>query len=328
VRASRSPDANLPFWRNAKNRPNNEPGAALREFDQSLCEALGLDLQSIFDEHPPYGFLAVEKQMRLRQIERDYDEMEERLRAECQGIILPSDEQKLKYLRAERERDLAAALSPEETMAQKRWSAPTANAVRSTYGDAIQNEKQYQSVYALQEAFDERWKNPPPGTSRDAWNLERYEAARQFDADVRRIVGEDAWLNAVRASDADARSARVVAERLGFPDVASNVVAMRSSYAARSLLINGDESLTPAQRKAELTALGARAVNDLKGLLGDDGGAALAQSMQWVQFLRRGSAFSTDPTPARVPHPIGPVLRSFEVPTPKPATPSPKVPGP
>ncbi|MGH7957767.1 MAG: hypothetical protein ACREH8_12280 [Opitutaceae bacterium] len=68
------------------------------------------------------------------------------------GVQLASDREKLRLLRAERDRDIAALLTPEEWTAYEMRTSISGNIVKSRYGDAIESEAEFQKIHALQKA--------------------------------------------------------------------------------------------------------------------------------------------------------------------------------
>src|SRR6185436_12392651 len=83
-----------------------------------------------------------------------------------------------------------------------------------------------------------------------------------------------------------------------------NVLTARDVYAQESQRINGDASLTPAQKRQQITELGNRARSDIARTLGNEGTEAYAQRSSWLNMLQQGMAFSTTP-PANSPAALG-----------------------
>jgi hypothetical protein len=217
---------------------------------------------------------------------------------EQEGVSLPSDEAKLKLLREEKERDIAAALTPEEREQYELHLSPTALTIRSTYGDAIQTEDDYRKVYALRKAFDDQYRNAQrPGTVLSPEQAkERAEAQKQLDLQIRSVIGEDSFAATLRANDPDRKVLSSLQSRLNLPaNVTDQVFAARESYAAQTQAIHTDANLTVAQQRAQITALANQAITDLTAKLGKDAADAYAQRAAWIQMLKSGSAYSTNP---------------------------------
>jgi hypothetical protein len=274
-----------------------------REFTETMRKALGEDLDSAFGgRDSPYAFLPSAKREQLRQIEQDYNEMQSQAYMDQEGIQLPSDQEKLKLLRLEKERDIAAALSPEEREQYELRVSQTANNVRARYGDAIQSEEEYRRIFALQKAFDDRYANQDRGEGGPASQemmRARRDAEQQLQDEIRASLNPEQLAAMQRANDQDLKAAESLVRRLNLPANTPEVVlASRENYAAQSMQINGNAALSPQERRTQLQALATRAQNELQGTLGSEGAQAYAQRSQWISVLKNGNAFSTNPKDA------------------------------
>jgi hypothetical protein len=250
--------------------------------------------------HERLAFLTPEKRAALRRITQDYDEMMASFRAG--GIELPSDRERLKLLQAERERDIAALLTPAERQAYELRTSTTAQNLRNRYGDAIQTEDDFRKLYALQKAFDEKYAlDPSTGRLTPETLRQRGEAQQQLQNEFRTALGEEKYAALRRASDVDLRNVESLVSRLNLPAVTTDrIAAARELLAAESQRINADTSLAPQQRRAQIQDLGARARADLQQTLGSEGAEAYAKHSPWVSMLQSGMAYSTTP-PANSP---------------------------
>ncbi len=305
-----------------------EMSKAVREFSEALRAGVGVDLETIFGNADfRYSFLPTSRQEQLRRIERDYADMESQIRAEEAGFQLPSDRGKLNLLRSEKERDLAAMLTAEEREQYALRNSSSATAVRQQYGAAIQTEEQYQRVYTLQKAFDDRFGNQdaiPAGTTLAEWRQARGAAEQQLQKDIRATLPPEQWEGLQRTNDPDVRTTEALARRLNLPTtVSDSVVATRATYATQSLQINANAVLAPADRKALLATLATKAESDLQAVLGPVGTQAYLQRSSWVNLLKNGTAFSTNPAdaPGAVPSIVGPRIYPVPAPQPDPAAP-------
>ena len=268
---------------------------ARRELTDALMAAFGEDFGLGGGDGSQFAFLPTEKRDALRRIVQDYDEMFAKFSGG--GIQLASDREKLRLLRQERDRDIAALLTPEERTAYEMRTSLSGNTVRSRYGDAIESEAEFARIYALQKAFDEKFPRDaltgriPPEVLRA-----RAEAERQLEADIRGAVGDDRYAALRRAADADVRTIDSLVSRLNLPATTTDaVVSSRESYAAQSQRITNDTSLSVPQRRAQIQALGAQAKSELTRSLGAEAADAYAQRSPWVNMLQNGMAYSTTP---------------------------------
>lgn len=286
------------WWRN---RPGTNPAsreaqlAARRELSDALMAAFGHDL-AIGGDSSPYAFLPTTKRDALRRIVQDYDEMIAKFSAG--GIQLPSDREKLRLLRLERERDIAALLSPDELAAYELRTSPSSAVVRSRYGDAIESEAEFRKLFELQKSLDEKFpREALTGRIAPETLRARAEAERQLDADMRAALGDERYAALRRAADPDVRNVDSLAQRLGLPGTTTDgVLAARDSYSTASQRIAADASLSVPERRSQIQALAAQARSDLTQALGAEAAEAYAQRAPWLSLLQGGMAYSTTPT--------------------------------
>jgi hypothetical protein len=304
ARAERAAPADARWWRNpAAGHPAREQHAVLRrELSDAFAAAFGDDGGLLGGGMPAatLAFLPPEKREALRRINLDYEEMMAKFSAG--GVQLPSDRERLKLLREERERDIAALLSPEERLAYELRTSPTAAMVRARYGDGIESEEDFRKIYALQKAFDEKF---PAETLRNRSNPEGMrayaDAQRQLQDDIRTAVGDPAYAALRRASDTDLRTIDSLVSRLNLPPATTDrVAAAREMFAAESQRLSADAALNPTQRRAQIQELGTRARAEVQQALGAEGAEAYAQRSPWLSMLQGGVAYATTP-PANSP---------------------------
>lgn len=270
---------------------------ARRELSEALLAAFGDDFGLAGSgDQSQFAFLPPEKRDALRRINQDYDEMMAKFSAG--GVLLASDRERLRLLRQERERDIAALLTPEERLAYEMRTSMSGNLVKGRYGDAIESEAEFQKIYALQKAFDEKFpREALTGRISPEIMRSRSEAERQLEADIRSAVGDERYAALRRAADNDVRTMDALASRLNLPTTTTDtVLASRDTYSAESQRISGDASISLQQRRADIQALAARAKSDLTRTLGAEGADAYAQRSSWLNMLQSGMAFSTTPT--------------------------------
>jgi hypothetical protein len=277
-----------------------------REISDAMVAAFGEDLSSLGGSDL-LAFLPAEKRDALRRITQDYDEMMARFSAG--GLQLASDREKLRLLRAERDRDIAALLTPEERLAYEMRTSPTAAAVRARYGDGIETEDDYRKIYALQKAFDEKFPaDAMAGRVAPEAMRERGEAQRQLQDEIRAALGDEKYAALRRATDNDLKNVESLVSRLNLPPTTTDRIATaRDAYASESQRISGDTSMPPAQRRTQIQDLAARAKAELTRTLGNEAADAYAQRSPWVGLLQNGVAYSTSPqtTPHAAMMPAG-----------------------
>ncbi|MFT3868276.1 MAG: hypothetical protein QM715_07245 [Nibricoccus sp.] len=292
------------YWQSGRSRFGGftaDQQAALnkleREFRDAVMKAFGDEEDGFFFGNNRYRFLSPARRDEIRRIERDYEEMTAEVRRQQEGISLASDRAKMELLQKEKERDILAALTPEERELNELYNSSAANAVRNQYGDLLRNEGDFKKLYALQKAFEEQYpQRRDPGQRPNANIPGRAEAQKKLNEESLAILGEEAFAAYRKKNDSDLLALNALQSRLSLPaGTVEQVYAMRDTYAQQSQMINADTSLTSAQRNAQLTALATQAKNEAAAKLGQEGADAYAQRSAWIGLLNRGQAFSTDP---------------------------------
>ena len=275
-----APSSDPRWWRTA--RPAAAGAEQQAQWRRAVTEALaaaGIDPKGVFGPGDPglLSFLPAAKRDALRRINQDYDELTAKFGAN--GVQLASDRERLKLLRAERERDIAALLSPAELAEYAMRTSPSSAVIRARYGDAIETEDEFRRVFTLQQAFDDRFpletlkaRSTPEGMKAFA------EAQRQLQQDIRAAVGEPAWTRMQRAADADLRTLDALVGRLNLPSSTTDQIgALRDSLATESQRINADSAAAMPQRRTQIQELAARAKRELTAALGQEGADAYVQ---------------------------------------------------
>jgi hypothetical protein len=341
MRAARpaSKETDEKYWRGSPfsnyNKMAPEQRAAMNKAQRELGDAM----RTTFGDDASFnsfgdnrmGFLSTGKRDELRRIDEDYNEMRNDIYREQEGVPLASDRAKAKLLQEEKERDIAAALSPEEYEQYQLHASQTANNIRARYGDAIQSEADYKKIFTLQKAFDAQYPNDMfLGGPRSQEEVRaRSEAQRKLNEDIHTALGEENYAAFQRANDTDYRTLTSLQNRLKLPaGTVDQVYSYRETYAAQSQQINANSDLTPQQRREQLTALANQAKNDLAAKLGQEGADAYAQRAQWLQMLKNGTAFSTNPKDAQaggggLGNSVYPLRPSRSAEQPRPAAPAP-----
>ena len=298
ARADRANPAGQRWWRSVPSAANSREQQLLlrRELNEAVVAAFGDD-PGLFGsgDTGQLAFLSPAKRDALRRITQDYDEMMAKFSAG--GVQLASDKERLKLLRAERESDLAALLTPEERLAYEMRSSPSAATVRSRYGDGIETEEDYRKIYALQKAFDDQYPiDAFSGRIAPETLRARSEAQRQLQDDIRATLGETGYASLRRATDSDLRTVDSLVTRLNLPaGTTDRVAATRETFAAESQRINADATIPLPQRRAQIQELGTRAKTEVQQALGAEAAEAYAQRSPWVGMLQNGLAYSTSP---------------------------------
>jgi len=269
-----------------------------RDYREEVRAALGEDPNTVLGGHS-LAFLPADAREKLRRIEEDYSELMSEVYGEAGGVQLPSDREKLRLLQTEKERDIAAALGPEAYEQYLLRVSPTAGNIRNRYGAAIKDEAQYRQIFALQKAFDDRFAvnmllaESPSAAERQT----RREAEQQLQQAIAAVLGPEQSQVAQRSNDYEYRTLTALTARLNLPaGTPEQIYAARDAYAAQSQQINANTALSRVERSRQLRALGEQALADLRRTMGAEGAQTYAQRSGWLGILRKGAAFTTNPT--------------------------------
>lgn len=272
-----------------------------REFQDEVRAALGEDpYADLGRTNSLLSFLPADRREQLRRIEEDYSELMSEVYGEAGSVQLPSDREKLRLLQTEKERDIAAALGPEAYEQYLLRVSPTAGNIRNRYGAAIQDEAQYRQIFALQKAFDDRFstgyfRETPTADERQA----RRDAEYQLQQSIAAVLGPEQMQVAQRSNDFEYRTLTALASRLNLPaGTPEQIYSARDTYAAQSQQINANSALSREERTRQIQALAERAQADLQRTLGAEGAQTYAQRSNWLNTLKRGTAFTTTSTGA------------------------------
>jgi hypothetical protein len=292
------------YWRNSRAlRPpptreeRMELRAAERDFELAMRDAFG---EGWLNERQSsrYTFLPPDRQAKLRQIERDYEEMQRDIAMESEDVQLRGDHEKQKLLQTELERDIAAALTPAEREQLELRTSPSAQLIIEQFGDVLQSEEEYKRLYALRKAFDEQFKaSDDPFRARTPEENRAYEEAqRKLNDDLRAAIGEDRWAAVSRVNDGEYRALGTLTARLGLPNgTPDTVYQVRDAFAVQSMAIQHDATLSADDRHNRFVELANQAKTELRAKLGPDGEETYSRQAGWIQTLQNGRAFVTNP---------------------------------
>jgi hypothetical protein len=309
-----APEDDSVWWKDSPSAPSTPAEQrALNERRQNLHRERQTELAALLGEPDPageiasnptlrkrYGALPLEKAAALRLIEQDYHDLLRDLRQGTHGFELPADREAIRLLGAERERDIASLLSPEERAAHALRNSPTANTLRWRMTQYDATESEYRQIYAAQKAFDDQFsenRDPfsgagdPPPRDRAFWDRRR-AAEQALNDQIRSVVGDERYVSAQLKQDQDYTNAVTATTRLGLPaDTPDRLYALRAPTAADSQKIAADPALSPADKKAALKKLAANTRAEVERTLGKDAADTYFKrgAMQWLNQLDRGA---------------------------------------
>lgn len=295
-----------PYWKtshhalfNARQAYDRKDAALQLEQQQRLRDLVGDDAFA----SPPgfsdvqrrqYGDLPRAKADAVARINADYAEMVAQFQASTQGISLPEDVEKFALLQRERQRDLAAALTPDELADYEMRTSPLTRELQPALTLMNGTADEFRTLYGIAHAYADRLL-PPAGTETSTDQMEHDKAAAkqavldQFQA----ALGPDRFAEFARAGNYEFQQLTQLTRQQNLPDdTAVRAWAVRDQTAARSSQIFDDSSLTPDAKRAALAALAQDTRAQLLGTLGSTAGNAFIDRSNWLVALAAGDAIS------------------------------------
>jgi hypothetical protein len=296
-----------PFW---KNDPFNsgmnskfweDYSQIYRERSKLTRELLGSDLYApdgdeAAAQRRQFGELSQAKVDMIQRINDDYAEMMSQVRAGMQGITLPEDREKLALLEKEKRADLAAFLTPQELEDYEMRSSPVMARLRSTLAVMNPTDDEARVLFRVQQKYSDQI-NPTGGGTLPLDFMDTRRAAQQqmFD-ELKGGLGPERYAQYLRAQNSEFQALNRIAQQESIPtDAAIRAFNLRDQFAAESTRIAADPALSLEQERTALKNLGQTARVQLIGTLGQNAGAAYAQTARWVGYIENGSAVTFGP---------------------------------
>lgn len=300
-------DDTKPWW---KNEPNNwygnmsreqraEMRRLQREANDESTRILGpnKDNNGWGWQDQRLSFLSEDKRKDFQEIEQDYQDLIQEVQQEMQGFSLPSDAEKIRFLKEEQKRDLAAILTPAELADYELRMSGTAQQLRWKMTRFDGTEDEYRKVFALQKTFDDSQQTDaygnPISQSPEDWQKRR-EAEKALGAQIKEALGAERYADYVRSQNYEYQQLASAAKRLSLPPgTAAQVYNLRDGVSAESQRIADNESLAPEQKKQAFADLAARTREEVKKSLGEEAaGVYLKSGMQWLNSVEKGTVIT------------------------------------
>ncbi|RRJ97945.1 hypothetical protein Ga0100231_005820 [Opitutaceae bacterium TAV4] len=256
-----------------------------------------------------------EKREATKQIAEDYGAMMEHIRREARGYMLPSDEEKVKYLEAERRRELAQILTPEEMREYDLRNSQTTQQMRwdlVAFGPA---EEEFRAIHELRSEFDRDF--PHRNNAGQEYWKQRNAAEEAMNAQLKVVLGEERYKDYERSQDWEFRQLRQLTNRLGLePTAATQLYDLRDTTAQAARQIIDAKDMDLATKRESLKLLAEQTREQITGQLGQEGGEAFIKGQNnWLDEVSNG----------RVRYKVGPRSYSYKsLPPESEAQPKPK----
>ncbi|MFA6286949.1 MAG: hypothetical protein WC661_06135 [Opitutaceae bacterium] len=228
-----------------------------------------------------FGEIPKNKIDALQSITEDYQDLSSDIYHSANGVMLPEDREKLAFLEAEKRKDLAGILTPQEMENYELRSSKTANSLRSQLRAFDPSEKEFRSLFALQREYDQKYSNRRPDEDAAA-RQQRTADSAALQAQIKTTLGEARYAEYQRAKDGNFQQLASLTARLELPkETAVAVYDLSKDMQKRAQQINNDSKLTPEQRNQALSALAGEANGKIVAALGERGLEAYRSSGGW-----------------------------------------------
>ncbi len=291
----------LPWWQFAKRPPTYDPSIHLtraerKELADLAAEARAATLATLGPAAldptgsiaARYAFLSPEKAVLLEALEQDYRNLNSELRDELGRVRTAADREREKLLATERQRDLAALLSPSERDLLDQQASPTASRLAARMRAFNATEEEYRAIYAIQKSFDQQTSlpaNPAPGT-----RVPSIDNQPEFTQKIRAALGDARFADWEFSTQPHVRALADLAVSANLPPpTIRDLTALLTATAASSWKIVTDNSQPPAQRSAALAQLAAEARTQVAAQLGADIAAKYLRDVFWFDLVANGA---------------------------------------
>ena len=257
-----------------------------REKDDLRKRLLGEDPPRADDTNP----IPVAKRESIRRISEDYDAMIQQINMESRDNPLTSDREKLTFLRAEKEKEIRALLTPEEYAAHELRTSDTSRQLRWQLGAFKPSEEEFLRIHALMRADPELSRNPDNSYGEEDWQRRR-DAEKKLRENLRAELGPERYKDYERAKDYSYQQLTQLNRRLNLPAAVINeIYDQKTTVPEAAIAIAKDPSRDLAAKRAAITQLVADTRLKVTDSLGAEAGEAYLKrgNIHWLTNLEKG----------------------------------------
>lgn len=233
---------------------------------QLIKELLGVDLESEmarWEGRPDgdawrLGFLSPEKQQAVHALQQKFEEMQRALFNEMReggGPPSPETRAKMTAMRAQREAELAALLSPQEFQEYQLRNSNTARNMRDSLASFSPSEDEFKKIFDARKAFDDQY-GFARGGGDDAAREQRRIAQQQLDDQLRAVLGEDRYAQYHMAQDDRYREIYDFTQRSNLPiETAKAIYDIQNTAEQQRRDVLNNQNIPQDQRAATLAQM-------------------------------------------------------------------------
>jgi hypothetical protein len=220
-----------------------------------------------------------DKVRQILAINKDYSELEDAVREQVRGIVFPEDQAKLDILEREKRADLTHVLTSEELESYDLRASDIARGIRNQLAVFDPSEAEFQALYKVQQAFEERSKG---------LNLTGDESREMREAMVAEVLSPERFADyQTTTSGSYPEVSSLVNEFKLPPATTGEVIGIQRDISRRAIVFRNDATLTSEQRDAQLAVLAREATTRLVTSLGENGFSQYqhANASGWLRRL-------------------------------------------
>ncbi|CAM2934782.1 hypothetical protein [Rariglobus hedericola] len=302
------PDPEKPWWKNDQNNwygnmsreQRSEMRRLQREANDESTRVLGpnKDNYGYGWQDTRLSFLPEEKRKDYQEIEQDYQDLIQEVQQDMQGFTLPSDTEKIRFLKEEQKRDLAAILTPAELADYELRMSNTAQQLRWKMTKFDGSEDEYRKIFSLQKTFDDSqqtdaYGNPSNPQSPEEWK-KRQESEKLLTEQIKASLGPERYADYVRSQNYEYQQLTSATKRLSLPpETAKQVYNLRDTVSVESQRIADNESLGMEQKKQAFADLATRTREQVRSSLGAEAAEVYLKSgMTWLNNVEQGQVIT------------------------------------
>ena len=237
-----------------------------------------------------HGFVSPEKAVLLDALERDYKNLDAQLREETRSIRAAADREHAKLLVTERERDLAALLTPAEREALDLRASPAAGKIMGQMAAFQPTEAEYRAIFAVQKALDEKYAAAPAAGGPNMFSS-RLESNPEAQQQLRAALGEQRYADWQFTGYRFVQDLATSASALGISGATVREVGtIVFNTTEASEKIWSDPAMTPTEEIDAMARLVADNRAQIAAKLGPEGAASYLKTVGWFDSIAQGRA--------------------------------------
>ena len=227
-------------------------------------------------------FLPAEKRTQIMELEQKFAA---RI-AKSMKDIQRGDLNALKKLQAEKDEEMLKFLSQDEKVEYDLRMSQTAMMMRMQMGDFEASEQEFRDLFKLRKEFDDEFGAFGIPSSNAEDRERRTVAQKQLDADTRRVLGEDRFLEYKYSDDFARSSFSKIADEFQIPkQKAYKVYDIRDVAQAEAAQVRGNKALTPEERQFKLDQIRATTEQELDRLISRPALDKYIEQGSWIKNL-------------------------------------------